>query len=182
MIWTDWSDVSVVWPGLSQPNCQPASCLIVPNYIPSPLVTRPARPASTEPQALHEVLTPIILRSSSPPLQETHHTRILHLGRAVHLHVEDCSEELLAPVILCHEEPARASKAPSWFFMAYTAAYDRTFPCMESNYPYAIKNQRGASKKTQWIKAHSRGLWMPELVLHGIRLLTSSTPRNFPRH
>ena len=26
------------------------------------------------------------------------------------------------------------------------AVYNRTFPCMESNYPYAIKNLRGASK------------------------------------
>ena len=36
---------------------------------------------------------------------------------------------------------------------------------MEANYPYAIKNQRGASK------APSSGLWMPELVLYCIRLL-----------
>ena len=47
---------------------------------------------------------------------------------------------------------------------------------MEANYPYAIKNQRGASKipPTRGIlrsKAPSRGLWMPELVLYGIRLL-----------
>ena len=25
-------------------------------------------------------------------------------------------------------------------------AYNTTFPCMEANYPYAIKNQRGGSK------------------------------------
>ena len=37
---------------------------------------------------------------------------------------------------------------------------------MEANYPYAIKNQRGATKIPP-----SRGLWMPELVLYGIRLL-----------
>ena len=42
--------------------------------------------------------------------------------------------------------------------------------------PYAIKNQRGASKILPnggilCSKAPSRGLWMPELVLYGIRLL-----------
>ena len=56
------------------------------------------------------------------------------------------------------------------------AVYNRTFPCMEANYPYAIKNQRGASKiplvgGILRSKAPSRGLWMPELVLYGIRLL-----------
>ena len=29
----------------------------------------------------------------------------------------------------------------------HKGAYNRTFPCMEANYPYAIKNQRGASKE-----------------------------------
>ena len=47
---------------------------------------------------------------------------------------------------------------------------------MEANYPYAIKNQRGASKiplvgGILRSKAPSRGLWMLELVLYGIRLL-----------
>ena len=47
---------------------------------------------------------------------------------------------------------------------------------MEANYPYDIKNQRGASKIPPnggilRSKAPSRGLWMPELVLYGIRLL-----------
>ena len=42
--------------------------------------------------------------------------------------------------------------------------------------PYAIKNQRGASKIPPnggilRSKAASRGPWMPELVLYGIRLL-----------
>ena len=32
--------------------------------------------------------------------------------RLVHLDVEVRSEELLAPALLCHKEPARASKAP----------------------------------------------------------------------
>ena len=56
------------------------------------------------------------------------------------------------------------------------ATPNRTFPCMEANYPYAIKNQRGASKiplvgGILRSKAPSRGLWMPELVLYGIREL-----------
>ena len=33
-------------------------------------------------------------------------------SRVVHLDVEECSEELLTPALLCHKEPARASKAP----------------------------------------------------------------------
>ena len=49
---------------------------------------------------------------------------------------------------------------------------------MEANYSYDIKNQRGASKIPPNAnggilrsEAPSRGLWMPELVLYGIRLL-----------
>ena len=53
---------------------------------------------------------------------------------------------------------------------------------MEANYPYAIKNQRGASKISPnggilRSKAPSRGLWMPELVLYGIRLLAKQLLR-----
>ena len=36
-----------------------------------------------------------------------------HKGRVLHLDVEERSEELLAPALLCHKEPARASKAGS---------------------------------------------------------------------
>ena len=50
-------------------------------------------------------------------------------------------------------------------------AINRTFPCMDANYPYAIKNQRGASKIPS-----IGSLWMPKLVLYGIRLLGSSWP------
>ena len=55
-------------------------------------------------------------------------------------------------------------------------ASNKTFLCMEDNYPNAIKNQRGASKiplvgSILRSKAPSRGLWMPELVLYGIREL-----------
>ena len=46
----------------------------------------------------------------------------------------------------------------------HKGAYNRTFPCMEANYPDDIKNQRGASK----IPPNGG---MPELVLYGIRLL-----------
>ena len=41
----------------------------------------------------------------------------------------------------------------------HKGAYNRTFPCIEENYPYAVKNQPGA-----------RGL-----VLYGIRLLAQAT-------
>ena len=67
----------------------------------------------------------------------------------VHLDVEDCSEELL--------------RQHSY---AIKGAYNRTFPCMEANYPYAIKNQRGASKKPL-----VGGFGCNELVLYGIRML-----------
>ena len=46
----------------------------------------------------------------------------------------------------------------------HKGAYNRTFPCMEANYPYAIKNQRGASKKPL-----VGGFGCDELVLYGIR-------------
>ena len=36
----------------------------------------------------------------------------LSWSRVVHLDVEVRSDELLAPALLCHKEPARASKAP----------------------------------------------------------------------
>ena len=42
---------------------------------------------------------------------------------------------------------------------------------MEANYPYAIKNQRGVRNK-----APSRRLWIPELVLYGVRLLAKQFP------
>ena len=54
---------------------------------------------------------------------------------------------------------------------SHWSVYNRTFPCMEANYHYAIKNQRGASK------IHPKGgilrskAPMHELVLYGIRLL-----------
>ena len=44
-------------------------------------------------------------------------------------------------------------------------AYNRTFPCMEANYPYSIKNQRGASKIPPNV------YFAFELVLYGIRQL-----------
>ena len=56
----------------------------------------------------------------------------------------------------------------------HKAAYNRTFPCMEANYPYAIKNQRGASKEPLVggflrSKPLVGGFGCNELVLYGIR-------------
>ena len=52
----------------------------------------------------------------------------------------------------------------------HKGAYNRTFPCMEATYPYAIKNQRGASKKLL-----VGGFGCDELVLYGIRELAPAT-------
>ena len=54
------------------------------------------------------------------------------------------------------------------------------FRAWKPTIPYAIKNQRGASKiplvgGILRSKAPSRGLWMPELVLYGIRLLAQAS-------
>ena len=59
---------------------------------------------------------------------------------------------IASPAVLRHKEPAWASKAPYLHIFClplagilwHKGAYTRTFPCMEANYPYAIKNQRGA--------------------------------------
>ena len=59
--------------------------------------------------------------------------------QVVHLGVEDCSEELLRQQSY-GDLYARAGSL--W----HKGAYNRTFPCMEANYPYAIKNQRRASR------------------------------------
>ena len=40
------------------------------------------------------------------------------------LHVADCSEELLAPAVFCHTEPARTSKAPRCFFMTWIVGFN----------------------------------------------------------
>ena len=48
---------------------------------------------------------------------------------------------------------------------------------------YGIKNQRRARNSPQFpSKGPSRGLWMPELVLYGIRELALAIPRKRPRH
>ena len=59
----------------------------------------------------------------------------------------------------------------------HKGAYNRIFPCMETYYPYAIKNQRGASLVGGILcsKAPSRELCMADLVLYGIRLLAEAT-------
>ena len=38
--------------------------------------------------------------------------RLVKYNRVVHLDVEEKTEELLTPALLCHKEPARAFKAP----------------------------------------------------------------------
>ena len=61
----------------------------------------------------------------------------------------------LPPALLRHKEPARRIQSPLLGTLClllavslwHKNAYNMTFPCMEANYPYAIKNQRGASKK-----------------------------------
>ena len=70
----------------------------------------------------------------------------LVVGRLVHLDVEDCSEELLRQ-------------------QSY-ATYVKGFQFYPSNYPDDIKNQRAFERKIPLVG----GLWMPELVLYGIRL------------
>ena len=44
------------------------------------------------------------------------------------------------------------------YYIADTSAYNRSFPCMEATYPYAIKTQQMARNTP------SRGLWMPSAV------------------
>ena len=75
------------------------------------------------------------------------------IAELVHLDVEDCSEELLCQQSYAITNQLRHSKPPPtrgfgtllagslW----HKGAYNRTFPCMEATYPYAIKNQRGES-------------------------------------
>ena len=70
------------------------------------------------------------------------------IGRGMSRLVSHWSRVMLAPALLCHKEPARRIQSPRlgagslW----HKGACNRTFPCMEATYPYAIKNQRGASK------------------------------------
>ena len=69
------------------------------------------------------------------------------IGRELH--------SVALPALLCHKEPARASKAPSRGTQRVSACSslclygirDRWLQCTERSYyrrPYAIKNQRGA--------------------------------------
>ena len=61
------------------------------------------------------------------------------IGRAMSRlgsHCSRASQVMLAPAILCHKEPARASKAPLLLAgsLWHKGAYNRTFPCMETNF------------------------------------------------
>ena len=83
------------------------------------------------------------------------------MSKLVHLDVEVRSEELLAPALLCHK-----------------GAYNRTFPCMEATYPLCHKEPARSKQRpvgSLRSKAPSMGLWMPELVLYGIRELAPAT-------
>ena len=81
--------------------------------------------------------------------------------RVVHLDVEDCSVELLRQQFYAmknHLLWGLVLAGSSW----HKGAFNRSFPCVEANYPYDIRNQQGASQKTRW---------MPELVFYGMILL-----------
>ena len=78
------------------------------------------------------------------------------------------SEELLTQALLCHKEPARLPKLSEisilgGYFLPYAdslwhkGSKNRTFPYMEATYPLCHKEPAR--------------LWMPELVLYGIREL-----------
>ena len=57
--------------------------------------------------------------------------------RLVHLDVEDSSEELLAPALLCHKEPARRIQSPLLFCLLLAGSLwhkDSWFPCTERSY------------------------------------------------
>ena len=71
-------------------------------------------------------------------------------GRVVHLDVEDCSEELLRQQPYAIKNQLGHLKLLTRGLLLagslwHKGAYNRTFPCMEANYSYVIKNQRGAS-------------------------------------
>ena len=76
------------------------------------------------------------------------------MGRLVHLDVENCSEKLLPQQSyaiknqLGHPKPLLGFSEVVPYGMR-TPTIDKTFPCMEANYPYAIKNQRETSKIPQ---------------------------------
>ena len=88
------------------------------------------------------------------------------------------------PALLCHKEPApriQSSLLGAFCLLLAGSLWhkDSWLPCTERSYyrrPYAIKNQRGASKKPL-----VGGFGCEELVLYGIRD-TIITPRKSPPH
>ena len=73
------------------------------------------------------------------------------MTRLVNLDVEDCSEELLRQLSYAIKNQLGHPYLPLAGSLWHNGAYNRTFPCMEANYPYAIKNQRKANQNTnQW--------------------------------
>ena len=85
---------------------------------------------------------------------------------------------LLRQCLLCHKEPAPRIQSPllGAFCLLLAGSLwhkDSWLPCTERSYyrrPYAIKNQRGASKKPL-----VGGFGCDELVLYGIRELAPAT-------
>ena len=73
----------------------------------------------------------------------------------IHLNVEECSKEMLRQQSYAIKNKLVASKYASLW---HKGSYNRTFLCMESTYPYAINNQKGASRKTRWMR-RAGSLW-----------------------
>ena len=81
---------------------------------------------------------------------------------------------LLRQCLLCHKEPVRRIQSPllgAFCLLLAGSSWHKNswLPCTEKSYyrrPYAIKNQRGASKRPL-----VGGFGCDELVLYGIRLL-----------
>ena len=140
--------------------------------------------------AFVEILSFIILIS----FQINHFTAWSTLiGRGMSRLGSHWSRVLLAPALLCHKEPARRIQSPLLGALERKIPLagslwhkDRWLPCTERSYyrrPYAIKNQRGASKIPQCVpKPLVGGFGCDELVLYGIRELALAIPRTTPRH
>ena len=113
--------------------------------------------------------------------------------RLVHLHVEDTSEELLAPALLCHKEPARRIQSPllgalerkiplgGYFACSSLVLYgkrDRWLPCTERSYYGAPLCHKEPARS----KAPSRGLWMRRAGSLWHKRAGVAIPRMCPPH
>ena len=91
--------------------------------------------------SLHFCSCPSSVSTAAPPRAMMN---VWMCSRLVHLDVEDRSEELLAPALLCHKEPARHIQSPllkcthGYFSCSSLVLYgtrDRWLPCTEIIYP-----------------------------------------------